>query len=90
MFNMLETVMPQLLVVAVACTPGVESVTVTVKENDPAAVGVPVIAPELAFSVKPGGRLPVAMANVYGPVPPVTVIPDEYGVPTIPVLAAAH
>ena len=56
--------MPQLLVVVVACTPGVESVTLTVKENGPAVVGVPEITPVEALSVNPFGRLPVAIANV--------------------------
>jgi len=68
--------MPQLLVVAVAWTPGVESVTLTVKENGPALVGVPVMAPVVVFSVRPAGSEPEAIANVYGAVPPVTVIAE--------------
>jgi hypothetical protein len=68
--------MPQLLVVAVAWTPGVESVTLTVKENGPAVVGVPVIAPVVVLSVSPAGSEPEAIANVYGAVPPVTVIAE--------------
>jgi hypothetical protein len=68
--------MPQLLVVVVAWTPGVESVTLTVKENGPAVVGVPVIAPVVVFSVRPPGSEPEAIANVYGAVPPVTVIAE--------------
>src|SRR3974377_819059 len=59
-------VMPQLLVVAVACTPGVESVTLTVKENDPAVVGEPVMAPVEVFRVRPGGRAPPAGGEVGG------------------------
>jgi hypothetical protein len=70
------TVMPQLLVVAVAWTPGVESVTLTVKENGPAVVGVPVMAPVAVFSVSPPGNDPEAIAKVYGAVPPVTVIAE--------------
>ena len=69
-------VMPQLLVVAVAWTPGVESVTLTVKENGPAEVGVPVMAPVVVLSVRPAGSAPVAMAKVYGAVPPLTVIAE--------------
>ncbi len=67
---------PQLAVVAVACTPGVESVTVTVKENGPAVVGVPLITPVVVFRVRPAGSDPEANAKVYGPVPPVTVIEE--------------
>lgn len=37
-----------------------ESVTLTVKVDVPAAVGVPVIAPVLPFKFKPAGRLPEA------------------------------
>ena len=47
-----------------------ESVTVPVKLKVPAVVGVPVMAPVLAFSVSPGGKEPELMANVYGLVPP--------------------
>ncbi len=36
----------------------VESTTITVKSNVPAAVGVPVIAPVAGSSVRPGGRPP--------------------------------
>jgi hypothetical protein len=82
--------MLQLLVVAVADCPGVESVTFTVNENGPAVVGVPVIAPVLAFRVRPAGRLPEAIANVSGAVPPVTTIDELYGLPTVPVVAPAH
>ena len=41
----------------------------TVKLNVPAAVGVPVIAPVVAFSVKPPGSAPAAMLNVSGIAP---------------------
>ncbi len=54
----------QLLVVVVAWTPGVESVTLTVKENGPAEVGVPVIAPVVVSSVNPAGSEPEAIAKV--------------------------
>src|SRR6204780_5092191 len=57
--------------VPVATTP-LASLTWIVKV--PAAVGVPVIAPVVALSVRPAGSVPVATENVYGAVPPVTVI----------------
>ncbi len=41
-----------------------ESVTETVKVNEPATVGVPVITPVLAFSVKPAGNVPFEIAHV--------------------------
>jgi len=56
-----EIVMPQLLVLVPAAVPR-ESTTFAVKGNDPAAVGVPVIAPVDAFSVSPVGRLPAMIA----------------------------
>ncbi len=55
---------PQLAVVAVACTPGVESVTWTVNENGPAVVGVPLITPVAESSVSPFGSEPDANVNV--------------------------
>ena len=64
--------------------------TLTLKEKGPAVVGVPVIAPVVVSSVRPAGRAPEAIANVYGAVPPVTVIAELYGTPTVPVMAAAH
>ena len=69
-------VIPQLVVVATAAWPGVESVTFTVNEYGPAVVGVPLITPVDAFSVRPAGSEPEASAKVNGAVPPVTVI-DE-------------
>ena len=48
-----------------------ESVTFTVIFEVPAAVGVPVIAPVLAFKASPLGRLPAAMLQVTAPFPPV-------------------
>jgi hypothetical protein len=41
-----------------------ESLTPTVKLDVPAAVGVPEIAPLLAFSVNPEGKLPVVTFHV--------------------------
>jgi len=54
------TVMVQLVVVAVP----VESTTFAVKLNVPAVVGVPVMAPVLAFKAKPAGRLPLVIEYV--------------------------
>jgi len=52
------------LKLAVAVCAGVfESVTFTLKENDPVAVGVPLIWPEL-LRVNPEGRAPEAIDQV--------------------------
>ena len=47
-----------------------ESVTVTVKLEVPTAVGLPVMAPVVSFSVSPAGRVPVVTVQLYGDVPP--------------------
>jgi len=39
--------------------PELLSITWTVKLDVPAVVGVPLIAPEVAFSVRPAGKLPL-------------------------------
>jgi hypothetical protein len=57
--------------VPAAATP-LASVTLIV--NAPLEVGVPVIAPVVEFRLRPAGSVPVATENVYGAVPPVTVI----------------
>jgi len=46
-----------------------EFVALTVKLDVPAVVGVPVIAPVVAFKFKPVGRLPAVTAHVIGVVP---------------------
>jgi hypothetical protein len=48
----------------------VESVTLTVKVDEPDAVGVPEIVPE-ADKVNPAGNDPELTLHVYGAVPPV-------------------
>jgi hypothetical protein len=48
----------------------VESVTLTVKVEDPAVVGVPEIVP-LVERLKPAGKDPELMLQEYGAVPPV-------------------
>ena len=55
----------------------------TVKANEPAVVGVPLTIPLVAFSVRPGGNVPVAMDQVMGVVP-VAVNVRLYAVPTVP------
>ena len=57
------TIMVQLAVAVPAALP-VESTTVAVKLNVPAVVGVPVMAPVLAFNVRPAGRLPPVIEYV--------------------------
>ena len=46
------------------CAGDPASVTRTVKLNWPVPVGVPLMVPVAAFSVSPGGRLPVATAKL--------------------------
>ena len=46
-----------------------EFVAVTVNENVPAAVGVPLITPVDALSAKPVGNVPLDMLHVMGVVP---------------------
>ena len=53
----------------IAMTP-VESVTLMVKVELPAVVGVPVIAPVMVFNIRPAGRDPDAIENVYPGTPP--------------------
>ena len=48
-----------------------ESLTLNIKAVALAgAVGVPVIAPEVAFNVSPAGSVPLVRVHVYGEVPP--------------------
>jgi hypothetical protein len=49
------------------------SVTPTVNETVPSAVGVPVIVPVEASSEIPDGRTPEVMLHLYGLEPPVAV-----------------
>jgi len=61
----------------------IASVTVPVTVKEPAAVGVPEIAPVVALIAKPAGR-PVA-DHVYGVVPPLAVgVAGTYATPTSP------
>jgi hypothetical protein len=60
-----------------------ESVTCTVKLDWPAPVGVPLIVPPL-LKLRPAGKVPDAIVQEYGIVPPVAARVDEYTVPTMP------
>jgi hypothetical protein len=70
--------------VAVCAVGTVESVTLAVKLNDPAVVGVPEIVPLAAASVRPGGNAPELMLQLYGVVPPLACNVVVYAVPTVP------
>ena len=59
-----------------------ESVTVSVTVVEPAAVGVPVMAPVLELMERLAGS-PVA-DHVYGVAPPVAATLAEYGLPATP------
>ena len=61
-----ETTMLRLLVAVLLLT----SCTVIVKLLVPEAVGVPVMAPLEAFRLRPAGRLPLVIDQVYGVLPP--------------------
>ena len=75
-----RTVIVQLTVTVPAADPE-ESMTFAVKLYPPAVVGVPIIAPVLAFRVSPPGRLPV-LEKVYGRAPPAAVSAEVYDTPT--------
>ena len=64
------------LVAWVAVSPPA-SVTLMVKFEVPAPVGVPASTPVEAPRVIPAGRLPPLTDHVYGPSPPVTVSVSE-------------
>ena len=73
--------MVQLRAVVPAAVP-VESVTLAVKTNGPAALGVPLMAPFPAFSDSPPGRPPEMMEKMSGGTPPVDPSAEMYGTPT--------
>jgi hypothetical protein len=50
-----------------------ESVTLKDKLAVPTAVGVPEMTPLLGAKLRPVGRVPEVMDQVYGPVPPVAL-----------------
>ena len=59
-----------------------ESVTVTVRFEVPAAVGVPPTVQPL--NVRPAGSVPELIEQLYGVVPPLAPIVAEYVTPTVP------
>jgi hypothetical protein len=62
-----------------------ESETVTVNDETPGVVGVPVTAPVELLSVKPAGKVPLETVHVRGATPPFTTTDDLYESPTMPV-----
>jgi hypothetical protein len=60
-----------------------ESVTSTVKAEEPAVVGVPEMVPA-RLKVRPAGKAPDEMVQAYGVSPPVAAKVDEYAVPLVP------
>ena len=71
---MVMEIAPGAFMVMLSCAFAVSpfaSVTTTVKVLAPVAVGVPLIAPELAVKLSPAGNAPEEMDQVYGVVPPV-------------------
>ena len=64
-----EAVTTMLRFAVAVCAGELESVTFTVNEEVPAVVGVPLICPEL-LSVKPAGKVPELIDQLYGVVPP--------------------
>ena len=60
------------------------SVTCTVNDAVPAAVGVPEITPVDATRLNPAGNVPALTLQVYGVVPPLACSVVEYAVPAVP------
>jgi len=60
------------------------SVTCTVNDAAPAAVGVPEITPVDAARLNPAGNAPALTLQLYGVVPPLACSADEYVVPVVP------
>jgi hypothetical protein len=50
-----------------------------------ACVGVPLIAPDEALNVRPGGRVPLPRDHIYGGVPPLAAKTALYATPVCPV-----
>src|SRR5260370_42051636 len=61
--------------------------TCHVKSKVPAVVGVPVMAPVVGSSERPGGNAPEMMEKVKGGVPRMTPNMELYGTPVCPELA---
>src|ERR1035437_3844435 len=60
------------------------SLTWTVKEDVPAAVGVPLMTPVFVLSVRPGGSDPAMSEKTSGGTPPVATKEAVKGLPTTP------
>ena len=60
------------------------SVTCTVNDAVPAAVGVPEITPVDAARLNPAGNVPALTLQLYGVVPPLACSVVEYAVPVVP------
>ena len=81
---------PALIVIGQSPVPTAPRESVTWIENEPGTVGVPMTAPVEVFRVRPAGKVPT-IENVYGAVPPVTVIaPLLNGAPTSPGVPVAE
>ena len=74
----------ELLMLANSGVGDVESVTLAVKLNDPAAVGVPVMAPVEGLISRPVGSDPAVIEKVSGCLPPAATNDELYGTPTCP------
>ena len=61
-----------------------ESISLTVNVNVPAAVGIPEIAPVAALNASPAGSDPLEMLVVSAAVPPAEIMVALYGDPTTP------
>ena len=68
-------------VVVACCVP--LSATCTVKLDVPGVVGVPLIPPSFD-NVRPPGKAPAVIDQLYGAVPPVAVKGWVYAAPTVP------
>jgi hypothetical protein len=68
----------------VVCVGDEESLTCTVKDDVPAAVGVPEIWPEEALRVSPAGKEPELIDQEYGDVPPEAASEAAYAELTCP------
>src|SRR5271155_2437830 len=60
------------------------SLTSTVNDEFPDAVGVPEIKPVAAVRLKPAGSAPAVILQVYGIVPPLAASVAEYALLTVP------
>src|SRR4051812_27614491 len=81
-----RTVIPQLEGIVYAEV-SVESCTTKEKLKLPAVVGVPLNIPVVSSSVRPPGGVPPVISTRYGGIPPMTLKPTEYGLPTVPPVA---